>query len=41
MLFDNSNKLPILILEKELNEEASIIDKNLYNKISKLQDDKR
>ncbi|MEP6806768.1 MAG: zeta toxin family protein [Flavobacterium sp.] len=41
MLFDNSNKLPILILEKELNEEASIIDKNLYNKISRLQDDKR
>lgn len=34
MLFDNSNKLPILILEKEINEEPVIIDENLFKTIN-------
>lgn len=41
MLFDNSNRLPILILEKEMNEEPVIIDENLFKKINNLQHDKR
>jgi len=41
MLFDNSNKLPVLVLEKEINEEPTIIDEDLFNKINNLQDDKR
>lgn len=41
MLFDNSNKSPVLVLEKELNEEAIIIDENLFNTINNLQHDKR
>ncbi|MCC9061847.1 zeta toxin family protein [Flavobacterium piscisymbiosum] len=41
MLFDNSNKLPVLILEKEINEEPVIIDENLFKKINNLQHDKR
>lgn len=41
MLFDNSNKSPILILEKEINEEPVIIDENLFKKINNLQHDKR
>lgn len=34
MLFDNSNKLPILIAEKEINEEIQIIDQNLFHEIN-------
>ncbi|PAM94327.1 zeta toxin [Flavobacterium sp. IR1] len=41
MLFDNSNKLPVLILEKELNDEIQIIDSDLFNIINNLKDDKR
>ncbi|MWB94395.1 zeta toxin [Flavobacterium sp. GA093] len=41
MLFDNSNKLPVLILEKELNEEAIILDEILFKKINNLRNDKR
>ncbi|MFC4478335.1 zeta toxin family protein [Flavobacterium chungangensis] len=37
MLFDNSNKLPILIAEKEINEEIQIIDQNLFSKINSLK----
>lgn len=37
MLFDNSNKLPVLIAEKEINEEIQIIDENLFNKINSLR----
>ncbi|CAM3680422.1 zeta toxin family protein [Flavobacterium chungbukense] len=37
MLFDNSNKLPILIAEKEMNEEIQIIDQNLFSKINSLK----
>lgn len=33
MLFDNSNRSPILALEKELNEDEIIVDEILYNKI--------
>lgn len=39
MLFDNSNRSPILVLEKEINEEAIIIDKILFDKINNLQYD--
>ncbi|OXA92106.1 zeta toxin family protein [Flavobacterium hercynium] len=41
MLFDNSNKLPVLILEKELNDKIQIIDSDLFNIINNLKDDKR
>lgn len=41
MLFDNSNKSPILVLEKEINEEPVILDQNLFKKINNLQYDKR
>lgn len=41
MLFDNSNKTPVLILEKEINEDSVIIDEQLFNKINSLRDDKR
>ena len=37
MLFDNSNKLPVLIAEKEIKEEIQIIDDNLFNKINSLR----
>ncbi|MFW0737381.1 zeta toxin family protein [Flavobacterium sp. T12S277] len=39
MLFDNSNKSPVLVLEKEMNEKAIIIDENLFDKINNLQHD--
>ncbi len=41
MLFDNSNKSPVLILEKEFNEEPIITDENLFKQIKNLQNDKR
>ena len=41
MLFDNSNKLPILVVEKQLNEAIHIIDKKLFQEINNLSDDKR
>ncbi len=41
MLFDNSNKLPILIVEKEINEKIQIIDESLFNEINNLRYDKR
>ncbi|UPZ16153.1 zeta toxin family protein [Flavobacterium humidisoli] len=33
MLFDNSNKLPILVAEKEINEEIQITNENLFDEI--------
>ena len=36
MLFDNSNKLPVLIAEKEINEKIQIIDKNLFHQMNSL-----
>lgn len=39
MLFDNFNKLPVLVSEKEMNEKAIIIDENLFDKINNLQHD--
>ncbi|SFD75579.1 zeta toxin family protein [Flavobacterium phragmitis] len=41
MLFDNSNRLPILIAEKEINEKIQIIDENLFNQINNVRYDKR
>lgn len=37
MLFDNSNKLPVLIAEKEIYEEIQIIDENLFHQINSLR----
>ncbi|MBP1224121.1 hypothetical protein JOD96_002698 [Flavobacterium sp. 1355] len=37
MLFDNSNKLPVLIAEKEINEKIQIIDENLFHQINSLR----
>lgn len=34
MLFDNSNRLPILIAEKEISEEIQIINENLFHEIN-------
>jgi predicted ABC-type ATPase len=39
MLFDNSNKLPILILKKELSEDIKIVDTLLYNQIKDFKND--
>lgn len=36
MLFDNSNKLPVLIAEKEINENIQIIDENLFHQMNSL-----
>jgi hypothetical protein len=33
MLFDNSNKLPVLVAEKEINEEIQITNENLFDEI--------
>lgn len=37
MLFDNSDKLPVLIAEKEINEEIQIINENLFSKVNSLR----
>lgn len=34
MLFDNSNRLPILIAEKEISEEIQIINEDLFHEIN-------
>ncbi|MCR4030829.1 MULTISPECIES: zeta toxin family protein [Flavobacterium] len=34
MLFNNSNKSPVLILEKEINEDIQIINRGLFNEIN-------
>lgn len=34
MMFDNSNKLPLLIIKKESNEEIQIFYAKLFNKIT-------
>lgn len=34
MLFDNSNKLPVLVAEKEISEKTQIIDENLFHEIN-------
>lgn len=41
MLFDNSNKLPVIIAEKEINDDIQIIDEKLYQEINNLSYDKR
>jgi predicted ABC-type ATPase len=39
MLFDNSNKSPVLILEKEISENIKIINNDLFNQIKDFKND--
>ncbi len=39
MLFDNSNKLPVLVLEKEISEDIKIVNDYLFNQIKDFKND--